>query len=66
MPTELRPMAEDVANALAAHATSATALARKLDRSIIALWGCPLERLDQRVTVAELVAEGLQLQTFEP
>ncbi|NTX54368.1 hypothetical protein [Myxococcus sp. CA039A] len=66
MPTELRPMAEDVADALAAHARSALQLAPMLDRAIVALWGCPLERLDQRVTVAELVAEGLQLQTFEP
>ncbi|NTX02402.1 hypothetical protein [Myxococcus sp. CA040A] len=66
MPTELRPMAEEVADALAAHARSALQLSPMLDRAIIALWGCPLERLDQRVTVAELIAEGLELQTFEP
>ncbi|MCP3162212.1 hypothetical protein [Myxococcus qinghaiensis] len=65
MPTELRPMAEEVADALAVHASSANKLARKLDRSIVALWGCPLEKLDPSVTVAELIVEGLQFQSFE-
>ncbi|SEU27337.1 hypothetical protein SAMN05443572_107434 [Myxococcus fulvus] len=66
MPADLAPFAADVAEELAAHAKAGNALARKLDRAIVALWGCPVERLDQRVTVAELVAGGLELQTFEP
>jgi hypothetical protein len=66
MPVELHPLASVVAEELSAHARSANALARKLDRAIVALWGCPVERLDQRVTVAELVTGGLELQTFEP
>ncbi|MFY1824545.1 hypothetical protein ACN47A_01400 [Myxococcus fulvus] len=56
----------NVADDLSAHARSANALTRKLDRAIVALWGCPVDRLDQRVTVAELVSGGLVLQTFEP
>ncbi|MBZ4410748.1 hypothetical protein K8640_21265 [Myxococcus sp. XM-1-1-1] len=66
MPVELHPLASVVADELSAHVRSANALARKLDRAIVALWGCPVERLDQRVTVAELVVGGLELQIFEP
>ncbi|QSQ15756.1 hypothetical protein [Myxococcus landrumensis] len=62
---ELRPLAGEVADALHDHAWAARDVTRKLDRSIVALWGCPLDTLDHRVSVAELVAEGLKLQTFE-
>ncbi|WP_163992670.1 hypothetical protein [Pyxidicoccus caerfyrddinensis] len=66
IPEALKPLAEQTADALIAHCRAANELARELDRAIVALWGCPLEWLDAQVTVAELVAAGLALQTFEP
>ncbi|WXH33792.1 hypothetical protein WA016_07802 [Myxococcus stipitatus] len=62
---ELFPLVDEAANALLDHAWSAREVTRKLDRAIVALWGCPPDKLDHRVSVAELVAEGLKLQTFE-
>ncbi|RKH28359.1 hypothetical protein D7Y15_13660 [Corallococcus sp. AB030] len=66
IPPHLRPMAEDVADSLMAHTRASLKLAEKLDRTILALWGCPLEHLEQKVTLAELAAAGLEIQTFEP
>ncbi|RKH63054.1 hypothetical protein [Corallococcus aberystwythensis] len=66
MPPPLRPMAEDVADHMLKHSGAAKEIARKLDWTIIGLWGCPLERLELKVTVAELAASGLEIQTFEP
>lgn len=66
IPEPLRPMAEQLANALLEHARAAHPIAAQIDRSIVALWGCPLERLDAQVTVGELEAAGLKIQHFEP
>ncbi|WP_144370108.1 hypothetical protein [Myxococcus stipitatus] len=61
----LRPLTSEVADSILEHARSTENIIPKLDRAIVALWGCPLDKLDHRVTVAELVADGLKLQTFE-
>ncbi|RKG62155.1 hypothetical protein D7X30_02200 [Corallococcus sp. AB011P] len=66
IPPPLHPMAEEVADSLLGHARASRELAKKLDRAIVSLWGCPLERLEQKVTLAELAAAGLEIQTFEP
>ena len=66
MPPPLRPMAEDIANDLLSHSFASVELAQHLDQMILLLWGCPQDRLEQKVTGAELAAAGLKLQTFLP
>jgi hypothetical protein len=66
IPEPLRPLAESVSDDLLAHALAAEKLVWELDRVLVALWGCPVERLDSTVTVAELVATGLRVPTPPP
>lgn len=65
LPVPVRPLARGVSDALLEHAKQALDLARELDRVIVALWGCPVERLEQKVRVSQLEKAGLELQQFE-
>jgi len=59
LPDLIRPLAERVSDRMLAHARAAADIVRELDRVIVSLWGCPLERLDDTVTLAALTAQGI-------
>ncbi|RKH09690.1 hypothetical protein D7X74_29065 [Corallococcus sp. CA047B] len=61
----LEALEQKLARRMLDHAQAANALTQELDRLIVAFWGYPPERLDDKVTVAELVATGLELQYFD-
>jgi hypothetical protein len=61
----LESLERKLARRLRDHSEAAKALTRELDRLLIALWGCPPERLDDQVTVEQLIAAGLTFQFFD-
>lgn len=62
---EVGRRAAALADPLLAHAREGLRLAGEVDRLIVTLWGCPPERLDAVVTVAQLCERGLELETFD-
>ena len=66
IPESIQPLAESISLQFASQTRAADKLAVEIDRTIVALWGCPVGRLDAQVKVSELLVAGLKLQQSGP